>query len=170
MRSASVKSAIVFTLGLLVARSMGNAPVATTPFTRPLVFAQRISVLGPPLIAMSTLPESSASLLAPPFVRRVHVVLKSARPAARACFSTSCSFSAMTAGRYDRPGCLAILSSFVSAAAAFDRKNRKRERQQNASLFRRSSEARSARATHHRSLRPLSSPAAVRARLLTQFA
>lgn len=74
-------------------------PQAATPFTWPLVRSHSSSMLEAPDVTNSTLPESSASVAAPPELNVTHDTLTSPSPSALACFSISLPVSIRIIGR-----------------------------------------------------------------------
>ncbi len=91
----SVKSLRPFTFGLRTLRASGIELSAEAPLTSitPLVRSQMVISPGTPRETKSTLPESKASFMTSEERKVFHSTLTSPRPAAFACFSTSCKSS-----------------------------------------------------------------------------
>ena len=70
-----------------------------------------------PLVVICTLPDSRASLLAPPLMTVSQEALRSGTPASLACFSISMPCSISSIGANSNPGCFVIFSSLTSACA-----------------------------------------------------
>src|SRR5215510_1556902 len=109
---------MVLMFGLRVRSLKGNPLTPMMALTSPLVLPQSSSMLVTPLVVMCTLPDNSASLLAPPLMIVTHATLRSGIPARLACFSTSLCCSIKSIGVKSNPGCLVILISLSSARAA----------------------------------------------------
>src|SRR5262245_8721265 len=109
---------MVLMFGLRVRSLKGNPLTPMMALTSPLVLPQSSSMLVTPLVVMCTLPDNSASLLAPPLMIVTHATLRSGTPARLACFSTSLCCSIRSIGVKSNPGCLVILISLSSARAA----------------------------------------------------
>ena len=80
---------MVLMLGLRVMSLKGRPLTPMMAFTSPLVLPHSSSMLVTPLVTMCRLPDSSASLLAPPLISVTQPALRSGTPASLACFSTS---------------------------------------------------------------------------------
>ncbi len=92
-------SLIVLIFGSRLTSRSGSAEVATMPFTPPRVRSQSSSRLPVPVLTMSTLPASSASVWLPPPVKVSHFVVTPGTPSRSACFSISPCFSMTWVGR-----------------------------------------------------------------------
>ena len=68
------------------------------PLTPPRVRSHSSSRLPVPVLRMSTLPASKASVCAPPPLRLIHLVVTLGTPREAACFSISLFFSMMCEG------------------------------------------------------------------------
>ena len=96
---AGVKSRIVLTLALRVLRKIGIADSAATPLTAPRVFSHSSANGGMPPDTKSTLPDSNASFIPAPPEIVTQFTLRSPKPAALACFSSSRFCSMTTSGK-----------------------------------------------------------------------
>ena len=106
--------------GSIDVMTMGVSQNAIMPLMSPLplVLSQIVISTVVPAIAISTLPDSNASLTAAPLPSLDKVTLMSPSPAARACFSISFCSTATCSGKYERPNCWTMRTSRVSCADA----------------------------------------------------